>query len=95
MLVCREVSLTVDLLTDPPPPDAQAPYDPQGQSPEPYTFAFSQQNTTQFPGGTLKIADSTNFKVATTIAVGEVKLEPGAMREIHVSRVLMTRRSEL
>ena len=52
--------------------------------PEPYTFPHSQMNATQFTGDTLKTADSTNFKVATTIVVGEVTLEPGAMREIHV-----------
>ena len=35
------------------------------------------------PGGTYKIADSTSFTVATTIAVAEVTVEPGAMRELH------------
>ncbi|KAH9838606.1 oxalate decarboxylase [Rhodofomes roseus] len=69
--------------SDPPASNAQAPTDPQGQTTEPYSFPLSQMNATQRPGGTVKIVDSTNFKVAKTIAVAEVTLEPGAMREIH------------
>ncbi|KAH9930043.1 oxalate decarboxylase [Fomitopsis serialis] len=69
--------------SNPPASNAQAPYDPQGQTPEPYSYPLSQMNATQLPGGTIKIADSTKFKVAQTIAVGEITLEPGAMREIH------------
>lgn len=35
-------------------------------------------------GGSVKIADSRNFKVAKKIAVAEVTVEPGAKREMHV-----------
>lgn len=42
---------------------------------------------TQTPGGSLKYADSTKFNVSTQIAVGEVHVAPGAMRELHVSRL--------
>ena len=38
---------------------------------------------TQYSGGTAKIADSTVFNVSTQIAVAEVTVEPGAMREMH------------
>ncbi|KAI0926153.1 hypothetical protein AcV5_008685 [Taiwanofungus camphoratus] len=67
----------------PPADDAQPSSSPQGRTLVPYTFPLSQVNATQLPGGTLKIADSTNFEAAKTIAVGEIILEPGAMRELH------------
>ncbi|OBZ72243.1 Oxalate decarboxylase OxdC [Grifola frondosa] len=34
-------------------------------------------------GGTVKVVDSTTFQVSTSIAVAEVTVEPGAMREMH------------
>ncbi|MCS5713037.1 cupin domain-containing protein [Herbiconiux sp. CPCC 205716] len=34
-------------------------------------------------GGSIRIADSTNFPAATTVAAALVTLEPGAMRELH------------
>ena len=34
-------------------------------------------------GGTVRITDSTNFPVSTTIAAALVELEPGALRELH------------
>ncbi|KAK7691348.1 hypothetical protein QCA50_004744 [Cerrena zonata] len=66
-----------------PPTNADPVEDPQGQVPEPFAFNFSQVQATQYSGGTAKIADSTTFKVATQIAVAEVTVEPGAMRELH------------
>ena len=36
-----------------------------------------------YTGGNVKVADSTIFKAAKSIAVAEVTVEPGAMREIH------------
>ena len=33
----------------------------------------------------MKIVDSSTFLVSTTIAAAEVTIEPGAMRELHVS----------
>ncbi|KZT74621.1 oxalate decarboxylase [Daedalea quercina L-15889] len=67
----------------PPSPDATAPEDPQGQVPNPYIHKLSEQKATQLAGGALKIADSRNFTVATTIALAEVWVEPGGMRELH------------
>ncbi|EMD33534.1 hypothetical protein CERSUDRAFT_56759 [Gelatoporia subvermispora B] len=67
----------------PPPQDGALPSDPQGPPPNPFTYAFSQVNPTQLAGGTIKIADSRSFHVSKTIAVAEVTVEPGAMREIH------------
>lgn len=59
------------------------PTSPYGTAPVPYTFPFSQYNATQLSGGTVKIVDSSIFKISTTIAVAEVTVEPGAMRELH------------
>lgn len=69
----------------PPPDNQQPPTSPAGEIPQPFSYAFSEVTPTQYTGGTAKIADSTTFKVATKIAVAEVTVEPGAMREMHVS----------
>ncbi|KAI0076189.1 oxalate oxidase [Panus rudis PR-1116 ss-1] len=66
-----------------PPTTDTPPSDPQGQVPEPFAFNFSQVTPTQYSGGTAKIADSTTFKISTQVAVAEITVEPGAMREIH------------
>ncbi|OJT03382.1 Oxalate decarboxylase OxdC [Trametes pubescens] len=67
----------------PPPDNAQAPSDPQGQIPSPFVFHLSQVNATVLDGGSVKVVDSTTFPVAQAIAVAEVTVEPGAMRELH------------
>ncbi|KAF7327288.1 Oxalate decarboxylase [Mycena kentingensis (nom. inval.)] len=66
--------------SNPPDSDAQAPDSPQGQVPNPYTFALSKVQGTTTPAGQVKIVDSTTFKVSTTIAAAEVWVEPGAIR---------------
>lgn len=66
-----------------PPDDATAPEDPQGTVPNPFSFPLSQINATQHTGGAVKIVDSTTFTVSTTIAMAEVTVNPGAMRELH------------
>ncbi|KAL0568144.1 hypothetical protein V5O48_013851, partial [Marasmius crinis-equi] len=63
--------------------DSDAPQSPQGTVPEPYTFALSKMNATITPGGTVKIVDSSVFKVSTTIAAAEVTVNPGGIRELH------------
>ncbi|THH17142.1 hypothetical protein EW146_g3616 [Bondarzewia mesenterica] len=57
--------------------------DPQGQVPKAFSFAMSKMNATQLSGGSVKIVDSRNFPIATSIAAAEVSVEPGAMRELH------------
>ena len=69
--------------SNPPPNNNPPPVSPFGNTPEPYTFEFSKVPVTQLGGGTIKIADSTTFKVSKTIAVAEITVEPGAMRELH------------
>ncbi|KEP51821.1 oxalate decarboxylase [Rhizoctonia solani 123E] len=56
---------------------------PQGVSTLPYTFAASKANSTKVPGGTVKIVDSRTFEVSKTIALAEVTVEVGGMRELH------------
>lgn len=56
---------------------------PQGTIPQPFSYEFSKMPVTQYEGGTIKIADSTVFDVAKEIAVAEITVEPGAMRELH------------
>ena len=77
--------LTCSVLTAVPSDDQKVPVSPYGTTPEPFTFDFTSVKPTQYPGGTVKVADSRNFKVAKKIAVAEVTVEPGAMRELHVS----------
>ncbi|SJK99714.1 related to Oxalate decarboxylase OxdC [Armillaria ostoyae] len=67
----------------PPADDASAPESPQGTVPDPFSFALSKANATQLAGGSVKIVDSTTFTVSTTIAMAEVTVEPGAIRELH------------
>ncbi|KAL0573911.1 hypothetical protein V5O48_008031 [Marasmius crinis-equi] len=66
-----------------PGPDSDAPQSPQGTVPEPYVFPLSKMNATTTPGGTVKIVDSSIFKISTTIAMAEVTVNPGGMRELH------------
>jgi oxalate decarboxylase len=54
--------------------------------PSPVDFAF---RTTQHPeptklkSGEVRVIDSTNFKISTTIAAAIVTVKPGGMRELH------------
>ncbi|KAN0126105.1 oxalate decarboxylase [Lactarius tabidus] len=66
-----------------PPSTDVAPSNPQGEVPNPFSFAWSKINETQYPGGSAKIIDSTTFKISTSIAAAEVTVEPGAIRELH------------
>ena len=68
-----------------PSDNQQAPQSLYGTVPEPFTFNFTDIEPTRYAGGSVKIADSRNFKVSQTIAAAEVTVEPGAMRELHVS----------
>lgn len=68
---------------DPPTSDV-APSDPQGQVPNPFSFPLSEVNATKLSGGTVKVVDSSIFQISTTIAMADVTVEPGALRELHV-----------
>ena len=61
----------------------------QGKVPPPlaeYPFTFSLSNAPKVSdgnGGFVQIADSTNFKVAKSVAAGLVTIRPGALRTMH------------
>lgn len=74
----------IGIRIDPPTGDV-TPSDPRGQVPNPFSFPLSKVNATKLNGGTVKIVDSTAFKISTKIAMAEVTVEPGALRELHVS----------
>lgn len=72
--------LNVYLLCEDPPQTEDAPKSPQGTVENPFSFPFSKVKETQLEGGTVKVVDSTTFKISKTIAAAEVTVEPGAMR---------------
>jgi oxalate decarboxylase len=56
----------------------------KGAPPQPFTFSLSSMAPTrETRGGTVKIADSTNFNVSTTVAAALLTIRPGGMREMH------------
>ncbi|GAB1522188.1 hypothetical protein RhiTH_005300 [Rhizoctonia solani] len=66
------------------------PVSPQGEALLPYTFAASKapatnalRRETQVTGGSVKVVDSRTFNVSKTIAVAEVTVVPGGIRELH------------
>ncbi|KAK0457207.1 oxalate decarboxylase [Desarmillaria tabescens] len=66
-----------------PEEDSLVPESPQGTVPQPFSFALSKANGTQTSGGSYKVVDSSTFEISKTIAMVEVTVEPGAMRELH------------
>jgi oxalate decarboxylase len=55
-----------------------------GSPPEPFTFSLaSSPNLNETKSGTVQLADSSNFKVSTTIAAVVQTVPPGAMRAMH------------
>lgn len=54
-----------------------------GPVPQSFSHRMLAQEPLTTSGGWVRITDSSNFPVATTIAAALVNLEPGAMREIH------------
>jgi oxalate decarboxylase len=56
----------------------------RGGPPHPFTFSLgSMAPTRETRGGTVQIADSTNFTVSTTVAAALLTIRPGGMREMH------------
>ena len=51
---------------------------------EPVIFRMGQLTPVyENSGGSVRVADSTNFPASKTVAAGLVKVEPGSMRELH------------
>ena len=56
---------------------------PYGKMDNPLDFRLMEVKPVKTSGGTVRVADSTNFKVSNEISGGLVEVEPGAMRELH------------
>jgi oxalate decarboxylase len=51
--------------------------------PDSFSFRLTVQTPLRTKSGTVRIADSNNFKAAKTIAAALVEIKPGGMRELH------------
>jgi oxalate decarboxylase len=67
----------------PGPLESQEVPSPYGTVPKSFTHRLLAQKPIVTPGGTVRIADSTNFPVSSTIAAALVEVKPGGMREMH------------
>jgi len=67
----------------PGPLESQKIPDPYGTVPKSFTHRLLAQEPLVTPGGTVRIVDSTNFPISTTVAAALVEIKPGAMREMH------------
>ncbi|MBP0725286.1 oxalate decarboxylase family bicupin [Bacillus sp. RG28] len=63
--------------------ESQKVSDPYGTVPKSFTYKLLAQKPIVTPGGTVRIVDSTNFPISTTIAAALVEIKPGGMREMH------------
>ena len=54
-----------------------------GFVPKWFSYRLLEQEPTRTKSGTVRIADSTNFEAAKTIAAALVEVEPGGLRELH------------
>jgi oxalate decarboxylase len=63
--------------------ESQKVSSPYGTVPKRFTHRLLAQEPIVTPGGTVRIVDSTNFPISTTIAAVLVEVKPGGMREMH------------
>ncbi|KAA8784380.1 oxalate decarboxylase [Paenibacillus sp. 4624] len=63
--------------------ESQRVQSPYGTVPLPFTYRLLAQEPLITPGGSVRIVDSTNFPISTTVAAALVEIQPGAMRELH------------
>jgi oxalate decarboxylase len=64
--------------------DRQAAAGNKGASPVKFSFSLSKMAPTfSTRGGSVKIVDTRNFPVSTTIAAAHVTVKPGGLRELH------------
>ncbi len=64
--------------------DQDAIMSPNGLPPNPFVYSLANGPIfRQTKGGTVQIADSHNFKAATTVAAALVTIHPGGLREMH------------
>ncbi|MBY0118386.1 oxalate decarboxylase family bicupin [Paenibacillus sp. FSL L8-0435] len=60
--------------------EVQSPY---GTVPLTFKHRLLAQEPLITPGGSVRIVDSTNFPISTTVAAALVEIRPGAIRELH------------
>ncbi|SCY74115.1 oxalate decarboxylase [Paenibacillus polysaccharolyticus] len=63
--------------------ESQRVQSPYGTVPLQFTYRLLAQEPLITPGGSVRIVDSTNFPISTTVAAALVEIKPGAMRELH------------
>ncbi|GGH09390.1 oxalate decarboxylase family bicupin [Paenibacillus segetis] len=63
--------------------ESQKVQSPYGTIPQSFKHQLLAQTPIRTPGGSVRIVDSSNFPISTTIAAALVEIEPGAMRELH------------
>jgi oxalate decarboxylase len=56
---------------------------PAGAVPVTFSYRLLAQDPIKVAGGQVRIADSSNFQAAKTIAAGLIEIEPGGIRELH------------
>lgn len=67
----------------PGPIDSQKVRSPQGPVAHTFSHRLMRQQPIRSAGGTVRIADSTNFPASQQVAAALVEVEPGGMREMH------------
>jgi oxalate decarboxylase len=67
----------------PPPLEQDKVSAPNGSVPQWFSHHMLAQEPIQTAGGEVRITDSTNFPVSTTIAAALVDVAPGGLRELH------------
>ncbi|MFC6334163.1 oxalate decarboxylase family bicupin [Paenibacillus septentrionalis] len=63
--------------------ESQQVPDPYGEVPLSFSHRLLAQPPAVFPGGTVRIVDTTNFPISRTVAAALVEIKPGGMRELH------------
>lgn len=63
--------------------DSERVTSPYGEIPLSFKFSLLAQKPLITPGGSVRIADSSNFPISRTITAALVEIKPGAMRELH------------
>jgi len=67
----------------PPALDQDMVGSPNGSVPQSFTHRMLAQDPIEVAGGRVRITDSSNFHVSTTVAAALVEVEPGGLREMH------------
>ncbi|MCW3840908.1 oxalate decarboxylase family bicupin [Micromonospora yasonensis] len=67
----------------PPPLTEDRVVSPTGDVPRTFKHRLRAQAPQRFPGGSVRIADTSNFAASTDICAALVEIDPGGLRELH------------